>query len=101
MATLTIRQLDEALVRKIKQRAAAAGHSMEEEVRGLLNRTYGTDEQMKRQRESAERLRRLHAEGLLPKSHGVDSVDLIREMREERLEQLLGASPDDNDDAGH
>lgn len=99
MATLTIRQLDEALVRKIKQRAAEAGRSMEEEVRGLLDRAYGTEAQLERQRASAKRLERLHAQGLLPKSGGVDSVEIIRQMREERDQQLMDTMRDRSDDA--
>jgi hypothetical protein len=33
----------------------------------------------------------MHVQGLLPKGNGVDSVDIIREMREEREQQLMGA----------
>ena len=36
MATLTIRNLDDAVRDRLRQRAAAHGHSMEEEVRQIL-----------------------------------------------------------------
>jgi plasmid stability protein len=90
MPTLTIRRLTESLVQKIKARAAESGRSMEEEVRNLLDRTYGTADQLARQRAWVARLRRLHAEGRLPKSD-VDSAEIIRQMREERDQQLMEA----------
>lgn len=39
MATLTIRNVDENVKQKLRQMAARQGHSMEEEVRQILNRT--------------------------------------------------------------
>lgn len=36
MASLTIRNLDDALKRRLRVRAAERGHSMEEEVRDIL-----------------------------------------------------------------
>ncbi|KAB2875814.1 MAG: hypothetical protein F9K38_14320 [Pseudorhodoplanes sp.] len=92
MATLTIRQLDDALVRRIKMRAAEAGRSMEEEVRTLLDHTYGEAEQLARQKAWADRMRRLHKAGKLPRSD-VDSAELIRQMREERDHRLAGVIP--------
>ena len=38
MATLTVRNLDEETKSKLRQMAARQGHSMEEEVRRILNR---------------------------------------------------------------
>lgn len=90
MGTITIRRLDDAVIDAIKRRAAEAGRSMEEEARQALQQAYPSD-QMRRQRECAARLREMHAKGLLPKGHGVDSVDIIREMREEREQQLAEA----------
>lgn len=90
MGTITIRRLDDAVIDAIKRRAAEAGRSMEEEARQALQQAYPSD-QMKRQREFAARLREMHAQGLLPKGNGVDSVDIIREMREEREQQLAEA----------
>jgi plasmid stability protein len=40
MATLTIRRLPETVVARIKDLAARRGHSMEEEVRALLEQRY-------------------------------------------------------------
>jgi antitoxin FitA len=38
MASLTIRNLDDDLKQRLRVRAAVQGHSMEEEVRGILRR---------------------------------------------------------------
>ena len=90
MGTITIRRLDDATIEEIKRRAAERGRSMEEEARQALQEAYPSD-QLQKQREFAAHLRDLHARGLLPKGNGVDSVDIIREMREERDEQLAAA----------
>jgi plasmid stability protein len=44
LATLTIRNLDEETKAKLRQLAAKHGHSMEEEVRRILNRTVNQEE---------------------------------------------------------
>lgn len=41
MATLTIRNLDDALKAQLRIEAALHGHSMEEEVRSILRRALG------------------------------------------------------------
>lgn len=41
MASLTIRNLDEALKRRLRVRAAEHGRSMEEEVRAILRESLG------------------------------------------------------------
>jgi len=43
MATLVIRNIEEGLRTRLKQRAAAAGRSMEEEVRNLLRESLEAD----------------------------------------------------------
>jgi plasmid stability protein len=43
MATITIRNLNEETKRKIRMLAARHGHSMEEEVRRILDRTVNQD----------------------------------------------------------
>ncbi len=43
MATITIRNLNEETKRKIRLLAARHGHSMEEEVRRILDRTVNQD----------------------------------------------------------
>jgi plasmid stability protein len=90
MATLTIRRLSEALVRRIKARAAQAGHSMEKEVRDTLARIYGESEQLARQRQWAKRQLDRLARGEMPKSDG-ESAEIIRQMREERDSQVMDA----------
>ncbi len=42
MASITIRNLDDALKRRLRIRAAERGRSMEEEVREILRQTVGT-----------------------------------------------------------
>jgi plasmid stability protein len=92
MATLTIRRLEDKLVDRIKARARVAGHSMEEEVRSLLIRTYGVTDQLSRQRSWARRQRaRLARDDMQTRGAVVDSARLIRDMREERDQQLLDA----------
>jgi plasmid stability protein len=44
MATLTIRNLNDDTKAKLRQLAASRGHSMEEEVRRILNRAVGQRE---------------------------------------------------------
>jgi plasmid stability protein len=87
MGTITIRRLDDAVIDAIKRRAAEAGRSMEEEARQALQQAY-PDDRLKRQREFAARMRDPAVRALLPKGNGVDSVEIIREMREERDRQL-------------
>lgn len=44
MASITVRNLDEDLQRRLRVRAAANGHSMEQEVREILRATLQHDE---------------------------------------------------------
>jgi plasmid stability protein len=76
MATLTIRNLDDAVVERLKQRARANDRSLEAEVRQML--TQGA-ERMSR----AELVRR--AEEMAERTRGRirgDSTDLVREDRD-------------------
>jgi plasmid stability protein len=91
MGTITIRRLDDTIVEAIKRRAAQAGRSMEEEARQALQQTYGEAGRARLRAEAVAHICDLHARGLLPKGNGVDSVDIIREMREEREHQLMEA----------
>lgn len=43
MASITIRNLDDELKARLRLRAAQHGHSMEEEVRGILRATFQTE----------------------------------------------------------
>ena len=45
MGTLTIRRLDPAVKERLRRRAAQHGHSMEEEVRQLLERTFRPEDE--------------------------------------------------------
>ena len=91
MGTITIRRLDDTIIEAIKRRAAQAGRSMEEEARQTLQQTYGEAERARLRAEAVAHIRDLHARGLLPKGNGVDSVDIIRAMRDEREQQLAAA----------
>jgi plasmid stability protein len=95
MGAITIRNLDVALVRAIKRRAADKGLSMEEEVRRLLASTYSEDRQA-RGREWARRQLERMKRGELPIAK-VSSVEEIRLMRQERTEQLERAAKERNE----
>jgi len=41
MASITIRKLDDSVKRQLRRRAAEHGHSLEQEVRNILNREVG------------------------------------------------------------
>jgi plasmid stability protein len=76
MARITVRHLDRRLVRLLRQRARAAGHTVEQEVRLLLARALVPDADAFWERMAARRARyggRLFS----------DSARLMRELREE------------------
>lgn len=77
MGQLTIRKVDDEVIRRLKIRAAENGRSAEAEVRALLEQTFrpGADDFWERAAEIRKRL-----EG---KWKG-DSTDLIREDRDRR-----------------
>jgi plasmid stability protein len=78
MATLTIRQLDDDVVARLRQQAAKAGHSMEQEVREILTHaTRGVE------REKVREMLRAHLARFGDRVFS-DSGELIREMRDER-----------------
>jgi predicted transcriptional regulator len=77
MATLTIRQLDDEVYQRLRERARVNRRSLEAEVRQLLDdRSSDLPALVEDLREFHERMVAKH--GLLP-----DSVELIREMRRE------------------
>ncbi len=94
MATLTVRNLDEDVVRRLRIRAAEHGRSAEAEHREILRLALIGDEdhQAERQR-AAERLaefrRRTAGRG------SPSAVALLREARTERIEALAGPSRDE------
>jgi plasmid stability protein len=77
MAQLTIRQLDEEVISRLRQRAARAGHSMEQEARELLTRATLPD------RRQVVAMLKAHRAGFGDRVFS-DSGELIREMRDER-----------------
>ena len=77
MAQLTIRQLDDTVVARLRERAAAAGRSMEQEVSEILTSACADPDAV------VSRLRqRLDAYGGRVFS---DSAEIVREMRDERV----------------
>lgn len=87
MATLTVRNLDDALVRRLRVRAAEHGRSAEAEHREIL-RTVLTGAPVTRRQEAADRLaafrQRTAGRG------GPTASELLAEARTERLESLAG-----------
>lgn len=78
MGAITIRRLDEALIERIKQRASAAGRSMEEESRLILAQGVGLMTGPQFMDHMRRRRIELCGDRVFP-----DSTPLIREMREE------------------
>jgi plasmid stability protein len=91
VATITVRKLDDYIIDALKRRAAENGRSMEEEARRVLVQAVGS-EQLQEQRKFVTRMRDPAVQALLPKGNGIDSVEIIREMREERDQQLMDAT---------
>ncbi len=87
MATLTVRNLDEALVRRLRVRAAQNGRSAEAEHREILQKALiDMDAAMARRRLVSAELAKLRAETANPASPTV--LELLKESREGRLKQL-------------
>lgn len=80
MGTLTIRNLDDAVKQKLRERAAARGVSMEQEVRDTLARSV-TEDGKRRRKPTIEELTRL---GVKP-SQPFDLKKLTDEMWDEGL----------------
>jgi plasmid stability protein len=83
---LTIRRLDPTVIDGLKKRAAAAGHSMEEEARRILSEAI-TDEQIQRQREWLAEMQAKRKEIFGDKVFP-DSSDEFHQMREERTHYI-------------
>lgn len=78
MATVTIRELPDDLVDRIKDRAARSGRSMEQELRELLQRSYAT------RQEVLDRIEQRH--GTLPKTTAEEVNQWIRAGRSRPVE---------------
>jgi plasmid stability protein len=87
MATLTVRNLDDALVRQLRVRAAEHGRSAEAEHREILRMAL-TGAPATRRQEAADRLaafrQRTAGRG------GPSANELLEEARAERLRSLAG-----------
>jgi plasmid stability protein len=83
MATLTIRNLDDAVVENLKARAKANQRSLEAEVRAILA---STPRKLSREEALAafDRIAAMTPKGVKQ----TDSVELIREGREERMRRF-------------
>lgn len=92
MATLTVRNLDEDLVRRLRMRAAAHGRSAEAEHRDILRHALSDDDQLAARRDASARLaefrERTGGRG------GPSAADLLAEARAERLRSLTGDTGD-------
>jgi antitoxin FitA len=75
MAQLLVRNLDEAVVTRLKAQARRHGRSLQAEVQGILERASRID--YERAVKAADRIRRR-----IGRRQQTDSVDLIREDRE-------------------
>jgi plasmid stability protein len=88
MATLTVRNLDEDLVRRLRIRAAEHGRSAEAEHREILRQSLRGDEEWAERQRVAERLaefrRRTSGRG------SASAVNLLNEGRAERMKTLMG-----------
>jgi plasmid stability protein len=76
MATVTIRDLDEKIVAKLKARAKSNNRSLESELRELLSSIVKEQERRQRFLAKADRIA-----AMTPKVRQTDSVDLLREDR--------------------
>jgi len=77
MATLTIRQLDDAVYERLKARARENNRSLEAEVRVIL------DERTRSRTETVARLRAFQDSMIAKHGYLPDSTELIRQMRDE------------------
>jgi antitoxin FitA len=88
MATLTVRSLDEAVVRRLRIRAAEHGRSAEAQHREILRTVLIGAEQPPTRQQAAERLaefrRRTAGRG------SPSAVDLLEQSRAARTEALAG-----------
>lgn len=79
MGTITVRNLDDAVIDALRKRAAAAGRSMEEEVRRALATSAGMDRDA-----LIARMEDFAAKHGTRKGPRVEEI--VREMRDERTE---------------
>jgi len=78
MASLSVRNLDDDLLGRLKRRAARRGHSAEAEVRDILRRALSCEAELGFDQLAAE------MRALTARRHHTPAEDLLRESREER-----------------
>ncbi|MBV8092199.1 MAG: plasmid stabilization protein [Acetobacteraceae bacterium] len=88
MATLTVRDLDPDLVRRLRVRAAEHGRSAEAEHRAILRAALVGEGAALGRKEAAERLAAFRAR--TAGRDAVKAVNLLDESRAQRLCELLG-----------
>lgn len=79
MGAITIRNLDDGVIERLKREAARRGRSMEEEARSTLTERYPPSYVA----DWLERLERFQTEHFPDGEAGIDVVELVREGREE------------------
>lgn len=88
MATLTVRNLDEAVARRLRVQAAEHGRSAEAEHREILRAALAGGEQESTRAQAAERLAAFRRR--TQRSDGPSASDLLAQSRADRLETLTG-----------
>lgn len=90
MATLTVRNLDDDIVRRLRIRAAEHGRSAEAEHRALLREALVGDKQPPAHVQAAERLAEFRRRTANRGSS--TTTELLKQSRTDRLETLTGVS---------
>ena len=80
MATVNVRRLDDAVVQRLKERAAANDRSLEAELRDILERVAAEDDYRARKQAFLDESDRLRA--LTAGRHHTPAEELIREARD-------------------
>jgi plasmid stability protein len=94
MATLTVRNLDDEIVKRLRVRAAENGRSAEAEHREILKLVLVSDQaELERRRAIAAEMREFHRQ--TAGRGGPSSVELIRDARIERLARLSGTTDEE------
>ena len=83
MATIRIDHLDDEVVRQLKKRAARRDHSLESEVRSILERESQDIEDMEAKRKEFIKLSRKFREELAGRPMGEPGWLMIRQDRDE------------------
>jgi plasmid stability protein len=86
MATLTVRNLDQDLVRRLRIRAAEHGRSAEAEHREILRAALNDGEQTESRKQVAERLAQFRSR--VAGRGSSSAADLLAESRSARLRSL-------------